>query len=110
MLTIKRKKIWIDVSGITKKEVALLQQIDLLYTQQLATLGYEAELKTKITQLDTQTESFRINGPVEERPYPFTLLERLRDELQSQTEMDQAKDAVIQSRSRGRRPGISRLA
>ena len=80
-----------------KKEVALLKQIDFLYTQQIVMLNHEAELKTSITQLERQIESFRIQGPVEERPYPFTLLEHLNDELHAQIGMNQAKEAAIQA-------------
>lgn len=92
-----------SANGITQvhenlnKEVTLLQQIDLIYTQQIAALDYESELKTTSAELEQQIESFRIQGSVEERPYPFTLLERMNDELHAQTGMDQSKEAAIQA-------------
>ncbi len=90
-------KIDVQVPEYIKKEITLLQQIDLLYTQQLAMLSHEDELKTSNLQLESKLKSFPIHGPTEERPYPFTLLERLNDELQAQAGLDQTRKAAVQS-------------
>ena len=68
-----------------------LNRLDLLYGQILAALNHETELRASKTQLTTDIETLRANGPTEPRPFPFALLENLRDRLDTATAREQSR-------------------
>ncbi|GJQ58939.1 MAG: hypothetical protein SCALA701_17400 [Candidatus Scalindua sp.] len=79
------------------KELTLLQQIELLYTQQLALLSHKDELETSNLQLENSLNFLQMHGPSEKRPYPITLLDRLNNDLQAQIGLDQIRKEAIRT-------------
>ncbi len=68
-----------------RTRVDVLVRLDLLYGQILAALDHEAELNATKNRITTNLDKLRANGPTEARPFPFSLLEKLRDQLESET-------------------------
>ena len=65
--------------------VDLLQRTDLVYSQQITALNRKIEIDRLKNELEENLKVLRANGPSEERPYSFLLLDGLRDELTKAT-------------------------
>ncbi|MCG8585211.1 MAG: hypothetical protein MI757_10910, partial [Pirellulales bacterium] len=67
-------------------EVKLLKQLEAIHAQQQAAGERTAELQTTKAELEGKLKALRASGPIQERPWDFTLLEQLRDELALETD------------------------
>lgn len=73
-------------SSVDGKLVDLLKQLDLNYAQLESTTSRREALEKSLSDKKLELQSLKSNGPQEEKPYPFSLKERLQDELGSQQE------------------------
>lgn len=81
----------------TSREVDLLKQKDLVLQQLQASEGRTTELERERTDLEAKLDDLRQNGPSEERPYSFMLLETLNDSLAAETDREQARQAAVKA-------------
>ena len=71
----------VDKSEPLTHEVELLKQLDTVYAQRQSAEGSREELRAAETEVNEQLQKLRSDGPDEERPYSFLLLDSLRDQL-----------------------------
>ena len=79
------------------REIELLNRLDVLYKQILAAYEHATELEASRAQLTTDLDNLRAHGPTEPRPYPFRLLESLRDQLTTETARGQSIADTIEA-------------
>jgi hypothetical protein len=80
-----------------KTEMNLLERLDRLYGQIDAALEHEAELKASKEQITVDLDNLRAHGPTETKPYPFRLLENLRDQLETETARGETRSDAFQA-------------
>lgn len=73
------------------REIAILTRLDLTLGQILAALEHASELAASKAQIQSDLETLRARGPTEPQPYPFALLESLRDQLTSETSRSESR-------------------
>jgi len=83
-----------DAPEPTSREVELLKQKDLVLQQLQAGESRAKQLAQERTDLQARLDDLRQNGPSEERPYSFMLLESLNDSLAAETDREQARQAA----------------
>ncbi len=91
-----------EASGTTPspqlgQEVELLERIERLLGQQLATIPQEAEQQPKTSELARQLDALKATGPDQQPPYPFLDLERARDKLAATRKRLERVDAGVQA-------------
>lgn len=69
-----------ETSGWLSQEIGLLDRIDRIYTEQLATLQHGADLAKESAEVEERTTSRRPPGANLRPPYGLVLLDRLYDE------------------------------
>lgn len=83
-----------DTPEPTSREVELLKQKDLVLQQIQAGEGRAEELAQERADLKAELDDLRLNGPSEERPFSFMLLESLNDSLAAELDREQAREAA----------------
>jgi len=86
-----------EAPEILKREMELLGRLDRLYGQILTALDHEAELKASKEKLTVDLDNLRAHGPTEAKPYPFRLLENLRDQLETETARGETRSDAIEA-------------
>jgi potassium efflux system protein len=69
-----------DTSGWLTQEISLLDRIDRIYTEQLATLQHGADLAKESAEVEARTQSSRPPGATLRPPFGLALLDKLYDE------------------------------
>jgi potassium efflux system protein len=80
------------------KEVKLLKQLEAIHAQQQAAENRTAELQTAKAELEGKLKVLHASGTTEERPFTFTRLELLRDELALETNRLEPLTASLKQR------------
>ncbi|MDP8243443.1 MAG: mechanosensitive ion channel [Candidatus Hinthialibacter antarcticus] len=88
-LSAARDKAPADLLDRFRQQVQLLERISLLFDQQRGALDLAKSLRSTLAQVKDNIESVRVNGPSEEPPYSFVLLDALRTEISLQKEKNQ---------------------
>ncbi len=84
-----------------KREVELLKQLEGTVAQLEVNKTEFNDLQTRLSDLVSQLEAVRANGPPEERPYSFLMLDHLRDDLAFRQTRTEAVDVATTSAVEG---------
>lgn len=79
--------------------VDLLKQLDLAYAQLESAATRREELEKALKERQAELQALQISGPQEEKPYQFSLKERLQDQLASQRDRLKSISTTIETAS-----------
>jgi small-conductance mechanosensitive channel len=68
-------------TSLSEKKLGILQQIDLIYEQQLLQVKQSLDINQTIEQLQNELADLAIQGISKEPPYSFLFLDELKEEL-----------------------------
>ncbi|QDU98699.1 mechanosensitive ion channel domain-containing protein [Lignipirellula cremea] len=87
-----------------QREVELLKQLEVVVAQQGVAKKEHQDLKMRLEDLTAQVEAVRVQGPPEQPPYSFLMLDHSRDELAAR----QARTETVESVADGADAEITR--